>query len=438
MIIYPDKPWTDGQEFSFILSNGTYVVGTYNAAKNAWSLQRVLPETINSRPPIFSDNPPTVYPDPNLPDNKLVPGDIWYDTSDDAVGAVKYVWDGSAWIKDAGDGFQTSATLPLAVQPTDVVEDPEVVARLRAREEQKTLMQSDLNEETFYSLFNQKRKQTRGNTRTNFINKTRIEDEWEYDAAGQSADLPQEGKFHLFDQNGQPNSHWKDVASISINGTGRNTQTLASVRKGSTLEIQDVLINTYVQYIVTNVETIGSIEGGQFFLNLTVKPAYDQALGIVPDGAVCEIQLSSPHPCITTQGFDGPPVVDEDGYLWYDEVSQKLYVSDWDDQQDNNGDATWIQVGGSGADGVFVGEFPPTQNLMEGRLWFDTGRLELYVYYIEEGEGGWLPSSPLGARVSAGETLQQEILGRVNGHDSALNDLVLISLTSFGDKYLTM
>ena len=54
-----------------------------------------------------------MYPDPNLPDNSLIPGDIWYDTSDDA-GAVKYVWDGSAWIKDAGEGFQTSGTLPLA------------------------------------------------------------------------------------------------------------------------------------------------------------------------------------------------------------------------------------------------------------------------------------------------------------------------------------
>ena len=128
MIIYPDKPWTDGQEFSFILSNGTYVVGTYNAAKNAWSLQRVLPETLNSRPPIFSDREPTVYPDPNLPDNKLIPGDIWYDTSDDA-GAVKYVWDGNQWIKDAGEGFQTSATLPLAIQPDDLPADPEAVTK---------------------------------------------------------------------------------------------------------------------------------------------------------------------------------------------------------------------------------------------------------------------------------------------------------------------
>ena len=62
------------------------------------------------------------------------------------------------WIKDAGDGFQTSGTLPLAVQPTDVAEDPEVVARLRTREDENgTLMQSDLNNELFYTLFNQRR-----------------------------------------------------------------------------------------------------------------------------------------------------------------------------------------------------------------------------------------------------------------------------------------
>ena len=92
------------RHFLLFSPDGTYVVGTYNAAKNAWTFQRVLPETLNSRPPIFSDNPPTVYPDPNLPDNSLIPGDIWYDTSDDA-GAVKYVWDGEQWLKDAGGRF---------------------------------------------------------------------------------------------------------------------------------------------------------------------------------------------------------------------------------------------------------------------------------------------------------------------------------------------
>ena len=54
MIIYPDKPWIDGQQFS--PSPG--VTGTYSSSKNAWSFTRsggnvstqdVL--TVNVRPP---------------------------------------------------------------------------------------------------------------------------------------------------------------------------------------------------------------------------------------------------------------------------------------------------------------------------------------------------------------------------------------------------
>ena len=101
MIIYPPKPWTNGETFSFIQPDGTYILGTYNLPKNSWTLQRVLPESLsNRRPPIFSDTPPTVYPDTELPDDSLIPGDIWYDTSN-PNGAVKYVWDGNEWILDA-------------------------------------------------------------------------------------------------------------------------------------------------------------------------------------------------------------------------------------------------------------------------------------------------------------------------------------------------
>ena len=62
--------------------------------------------------------------------------------------------------------------------------------------------------------------------------------------------------------------------------------------------------------------------------------------------------------------------------------------------------------------GVTVGENPPIKTL-EGALWFDTERLELYVYYVEGEDGGWLPSSPLGARVAAGEAKQTELEGRI-------------------------
>ena len=42
------------------------------------------------------------------------------------------------------------------------------------------------------------------------------------------------------------------------------------------------------------------------------------------------------------------------------------------------------------------------------------GRLELYVYYVEGEDGGWLPSSPLGARVSAGDAKRLELEGRIS------------------------
>tara|TARA_X000000368_G_C23017568_1_gene706451 strand:+ start:165 stop:329 length:165 start_codon:yes stop_codon:yes gene_type:complete len=53
MISYPDKPWNDGQTFSVTQKDGTYVVGTYNESKNAWSFTRV------TQPPV------EVPPDPN-------------------------------------------------------------------------------------------------------------------------------------------------------------------------------------------------------------------------------------------------------------------------------------------------------------------------------------------------------------------------------------
>ena len=80
------------------------------------------------------------------------------------------------------------------------------------------------------------------------------------------------------------------------------------------------------------------------WVNLHVRVVLVATVGIVPDDAPCEIQIIWVYPCYPTDGT--PPVVDNDGYLWYDEANKTLYVSDWDDDQDNNGDAVWIPVGG--------------------------------------------------------------------------------------------
>ena len=68
--------------------------------------------------------------------------------------------------------------------------------------------------------------------------------------------------------------------------------------------------------------------------------------------------------------------------------------------------------------GTIVSEDPP-ENPEEGLCWYDTGRLELFVY----AEDAWLPCSPLGARVDAGEALQAEILGRVEAGEQEQEQL---------------
>jgi len=36
-IAYPDKPWTDGQSFTYITTNGDELVGVYYKATNSWT-----------------------------------------------------------------------------------------------------------------------------------------------------------------------------------------------------------------------------------------------------------------------------------------------------------------------------------------------------------------------------------------------------------------
>ncbi len=55
----------------------------------------------------------------------------------------------------------------------------------------------------------------------------------------------------------------------------------------------------------------------------------------------------------------------------------------------------------------------------EGATWYDTVRLELFVF----ASGSWLPASPLGARVEQGEVLQAEILSRVSAGEKEQNQL---------------
>ena len=144
-IPFPNKPWSDKQTFKYSKSDGTEVIATYNASKNAWTLYTLNEEggtppgiittadvlTLNDRPdgivnpfeltndasdvatqqeanwwlyehqgarfPIFSIDPPTDHPDYDGPDADLKKGDVWINTGTGGQYSL-LVYDGNAWV----------------------------------------------------------------------------------------------------------------------------------------------------------------------------------------------------------------------------------------------------------------------------------------------------------------------------------------------------
>jgi hypothetical protein len=79
--------------------------------------------------------------------------------------------------------------------------------------------------------------------------------------------------------------------------------------------------------------------------------------------------------------------------------------------------------------GTIVSEDAP-EDVEEGQCWYDTGRLELFVY----ADGGWFPCSPLGARVDAGEALQAQILARVEAGEAKQATIESSALKTSGNN----
>ena len=89
------------------LEEGDFWLDNTNPSKmllHAWDLPSAtwVPVGESGRPSIFSDTEPTVHPDFLPPDDELITGDIWYDTTDpDEI--VQYIYDGNTWLKIGGD-----------------------------------------------------------------------------------------------------------------------------------------------------------------------------------------------------------------------------------------------------------------------------------------------------------------------------------------------
>ena len=84
------------------------------------------------------------------------------------------------------------------------------------------------------------------------------------------------------------------------------------------------------------------------------------------------------------------------------------------------------------AGSVVVADDPPAIEA-DGQLWLDSNRLELFISYND----GWISTTPLAARIEAGEALQAEILGRVEAGEVKQATIETNAMTKGGAQTLT-
>ena len=437
-IPYPNKPWVDGQQFAYFLSDGAKVVGTYDLAKNAWTLNRYEPDD-PTRPPIVQPDPPTKHPAFQPPDDELVVGDIWYDNTDPG-NAVEHVWDGSSWNVVATGAFQTTATLPTAVQPFQTGEAIKLIAPYDTEEYDDLFFQSDVNQ-TFDTL-NKKSalNMARSYDLIDFTQNTAVQGFWVHTEDEGNGDVPLEAEFFAYDEDGNNEQQFADVVQFVFNDNGLaaspgTENILQTARVGDQLLVQEVKNNHFGQYIITGIVTENS--GGVIYRTFDVKVYKEgqRAFGDVEYLAHCSVRVMRPQYVVVQ---DDQPAVSSRGVFWYREGDDHLFISNYADGYVGSG-PQWTDLTAGGASGgadVSVGENPPADP-EEGALWFDTGRLELYVYYVEGEDGSWLPASPLGARVSQGEAIQQELIGRVSAGEQR-QQLLIQNVSAIQEGYLPL
>ena len=92
---------------------------------------------VSARSPIFSETEPSVHPDFTAPDNALVTGDKWYDTTD-VEQLIEYVYDGTQWIltgnyvkKKGGDTMEGQLIINGPRKAGDDVDNPKLVSSVK-------------------------------------------------------------------------------------------------------------------------------------------------------------------------------------------------------------------------------------------------------------------------------------------------------------------
>ena len=110
---------------------------------------------------------------------------------------------------------------------------------------------------------------------------------------------PEAGEFYIQDGDGHVTNEWAKAKIDHDQRHGLQPKGITRLASQGSRIIQDVVLNTFVQYVVSGVNFIGKPEGGQFWVEADlIEPVTTALMGIVPDDTICEIKFTKPRPCI--------------------------------------------------------------------------------------------------------------------------------------------
>ena len=148
----------------------------------------------------------------------------------------------------------------------------------------------------------------------------------------------------------------------------------------------------------------------------TSQPYYDPVSGLkyIFNSAIGAWETAIQPPAVI---FDTPPVIEIPGFLWWDPTNGEKRLKIWVvDSETNTGE--WLDATPTPPPAVInLGDTPPTNpDLEQGDLWWDNVSGRLYIYYIDPADeaagraGQWVDACPVpdnGARgnsyISQGE-----------------------------------
>ena len=143
----------------------------------------------------------------------------------------------------------------------------------------------------------------------------------------------------------------------------------------------------------------------------TSQPYYDPVSGLkyIYNSSIGAWETAIQPPAVI---FDTAPVIEIPGFLWWDTAADERRLKIWLVEDGSEGE--WVDATPTPAAAINLGDTPPDKithpDLEQGDLWWDNVSGRLYIYYVDpadaaaDRDGQWVDASPVpdnGARGNA-------------------------------------